>query len=170
MFDHLKNIGIDFGVKIRTDGPWYEQNRDRLANIYRSWVERYESLLFIEDPFDETDDPLPVSRAVWSRHVASDPSRLGAWIGRWYHDKSIPMGVCIKLSETGLLTDAVDAVRIATDAGLPLIMTSVETPYDGNPDTVVDFAIGAKIPFIKIGRIDTPQGSAALNTLFLRNI
>ena len=170
LFDHLKNIGIDFGVKIRTDGPWYEQNRDRLANIYRSWVERYESLLFIEDPFDETDDPLPVSRAVWSRHVASDPSRLGAWIGRWYHDKSIPMGVCIKLSETGLLTDAVDAVRIATDAGLPLIMTSVETPYDGNPDTVVDFAIGAKIPFIKIGRIDTPQGSAALNTLFLRNI
>lgn len=165
LFDKLSETGIEFGVKIRTNGPWYEQNRDKLASIYASWVER-SSLLFIEDPFDETETPpVPVSRAVWSRHVASDPSRLGEWIDRWYRDKSTPAGVCIKLSETGLVTDAVDAVRIAKDAGLPLIMTSVESPYDGNPETVVDFAIGAKIPFLKIGRVDTPEGSSALNTL-----
>lgn len=167
LFDHLK--GIEFGVKIRTDGPWYEQNRGRILNVYKSWVERYDSLLFIEDPLDETEDPVPISRAVWSRYVASDPSRLGAWINR-YTSGSTPAGVCIKLSETGLVTDAVDAVRIATDAGLPLIMTSVESPYEGNPETVVDFAVGAHVPFLKIGRIDTPQGSAALNTILQKKL
>ena len=214
LFDRLSEKGIEFGIKIHTDGTWYDKNRNKLRQIYKEWVKKYEScLLFIEDPFDETENEnennnnneededeyerrIISSMCVWSRYIASDPSRLGEWIdgarnsnrsnrsnsnisrttdtttdgkGNGSSIGSIGGGVCIKLSETGLVTDTVDALCIARDAGIPFIMTSVEEgPYDGNPEMVVDIAIATRVPFIKIGRIDTPQGSSVLNHLLNR--
>ena len=222
LFDRLSEKGIEFGIKIHTDGTWYDENRNKLSQIYKEWVKKYEScLLFIEDPFDETENEnennnnneededveyerrIISSMCVWSRYIASDPSRLGEWIagarnrsnrnrsnrsnsnisktttntttdgkGNGSNGSSIGSiggGVCIKLSETGLVTDTVDALCIARDAGIPFIMTSVEEgPYDGNPEMVVDIAIATRVPFIKIGRIDTPQGSSVLNHLLNR--
>ena len=83
-------------------------------------------------------------------------------------------GICVRLHETGLLTDAIDAIRLAMQESQcndekslnPFFMVSLETDgYEGNPEMVVDLAVGAHAPYLKLGRLDSHQGAAAANRL-----
>lgn len=183
LFQQQQNHGMnlfEMGVKIQTDGTWYDERRGTIHLEYIRWIHKYgNSLLFIEDPFDEdeayaecmkrvrVDKDSNVCSFVWSRYIASDIERLGKWLST-NHGSATRGGVCVRLHETGLVTDVVDAIRLAKEAsnGDIMVMLSLETEgYDGNPEIVADLAIGTQVPFLNVGRIDSPQGSAAINTL-----
>ena len=176
------NESVSTGLRMHTDGEWY-QDRKVAENMYRTWAERYKSSLrFIEDPFDETDDhripfQLPPgcgdTHMVYGRYIASDIHRLGEWLVT-NRRLALSDGICVRLHETGLLTDAIDAIRLAMQESQcndekslnPFFMVSLETDgYEGNPEMVVDLAVGAHAPYLKLGRLDSHQGAAAANRL-----
>lgn len=174
VFDRLANDRGRFqmGVKIQTEGTWYEERRASVHVDYIRWMEKYgDSLLFIEDPFDESESyedcmkrmaimKTPSSCAlVWSRYIASDVERLGKWLSMYKSTREekplCGAGVCIRLHETGLITEAVDSIRMTKKSDntkdVVMVMMSVETEgYEGNGRMVEEVARGAGVGYLKV--------------------
>jgi enolase len=168
---------FDVGLRMNTEGRWYE--RKVAQQLYTRWSQQYANLLFIEDPFDESE-PHPHNDSVFlhpsntvllfSRYLASDVLRIGEWAAllqqNRHHTSSSSYGVCLKLSESGLVSDLVDAVLVSRHHSVPFLMVSLETDgFEGNTQTVVDIALGSGVDFLKIGPINSPSGSSAINHL-----
>lgn len=90
------------------------------------------------------------------------------------------VGVCIKLNEIGTVTEWLEGMRLVegkmkeelgdvTSSSGPIFMrmSGVETEgYDGNAgDMVVDLVVGARVPYLKIGRVDSEEGREVVNGL-----
>lgn len=162
------NHFVSIGLRMHTDGEWY-QDRKLAEHMYRTWAERYKSsLLFIEDPFDETE-PEPIvpfelppgcggTHIVYGRYIASDIHRLGEWLATCGSSSKSRKGVCIRLNETGIVTEAIDAIgliREREEEEMFMVMVSLETEgYEGNPEMVVDIAVGGGAGYLRIGRIE----------------
>ena len=158
---------FDIGLRMHTDGLWYE--RKVALHLYSIWSHQYPQLLFIEDPFDESDphqDTIPFHQnqhspfILFSRYLASDVLRIGEWAAS-HPPRS---GLCLKLNESGLISNLVDAVRVSREHSVPFLMLGLETDgFEGNPQTIVDIALGTGVDFLKIGRIHSHSGSSAIN-------
>jgi len=177
----IKETGtaFDVGLRMNTEGRWYE--RKVAQQLYTRWSQQYANLLFIEDPFDESephphnDDSVFLHHSntvlLFSRYLASDVLRIGEWAAllqqnSHHTSSSSSYGVCLKLSESGLVSDLVDAVLVSRHHSVPFLMVSLETDgFEGNTQTVVDIALGSGVDFLKIGPINSPSGSSAINHL-----
>lgn len=174
VLDHLlplaHDLRFEMGVKIQTEGTWYEERHATIHLDYIRWMEKYgESLLFIEDPFDESESyedcikRMAIMKTssscafVWSRYIASDVERLGKWLSTYNAHKEKLLfggGVCIRLHETGLITEAIDSIRMMKEKEEVMVMMSVETEgYEGNEGMVMEVARGSGVGYVNVGRV-----------------
>jgi enolase len=160
-----KGKGYDFDFKQKTKGKNY-RNIDELISMYENWTEKY-PLITIEDPFDEDDfvgwqkitekmgDRIQI---IGDDLFVTNIKRLEIGI-----EKKLANSVLIKLNQIGSVTETLECIKRAYDAGFKVMVShrSGETC-----DTfIADLAVGTNAGQIKTGSLSRGERVAKYNRL-----
>jgi enolase len=161
------DIGLDCAAtefynngKYRIDNKNF--NRKELLDFYKGLINNYD-IIFIEDPFSETDDR-GFSSAVNNLKVTIvGDDYLTTNIERIKRAKNNCTGAIIKPNQIGTMTQTLEAVRLAKSYGWKTIVShrSGETM----DDFIADLAVGINSEFIKSGAPSKPERLAKYNRL-----
>lgn len=137
-----------------------------LTDMYASWTEKY-PIISIEDGLaeDDWDGYITLTQALGSKVqivgddlFVTDIKRLKTGI-----DKHVANAILIKLNQIGTITETLDAIRMAHEAGYRAIIShrSGET----EDTTIADLAVGTGAGQIKTGSLSRTDRVAKYNQL-----
>jgi enolase len=141
-------------------------SKDRVVDLYRNWIDRY-PIISIEDGMAEDDwDGWKVLTKELGSKVqlvgddifVTNPDRLRKGI-----KEGIANSILIKVNQIGTLTETLEAMRIASDAGYTQIIShrSGET----EDSTIADIAVATNAGQIKTGSASRSDRMAKYNQL-----
>jgi enolase len=150
----------------RLAGEGRELDGSGLIELYGSWIERF-PLVSIEDPFDEQDwdgwEQITESLGDRIQLVGDDlfvtnVDRLTEGI-----ERGAANSILVKVNQIGTLTEALEAVRMAQEAGYTAVMShrSGET----EDTTIADLAVATGCGQIKTGAPSRSERVAKYNQL-----
>ncbi len=166
-------LGIDASANNFFDNNRYQikdksggMTSSELITVYEALNEEF-SLLYLEDPLSEDDlDGWGSLNEITSRNTliigddltATNPARLEMAINK----KAIG-GIIIKPNQIGTVTETLEVIELARNAGLKLIAShrSGET----NDDFIADFAVGVNADYVKFGAPARGERVAKYNRL-----
>ena len=154
----------DKRYRFRAEGASFTS--DELLRRYLSWVDKY-PFVSIEDPFAEDDwqawqmaFPLFQHRVhvVGDDFLVTNPKRLKKAIDRFAADT-----ILIKVNQIGTLTEAVEAIKMAHEAGWA---TSISHRSGETGDTfIADLAVACGSEYIKTGSLSRSERVEKYNRL-----
>ena len=142
------------------------RNSDEMVRLYEEWVREY-PIVSIEDGLAENDWDgwSALTKALGSRVqlVGDDLFVTNPTILRRGIDESIGNAILIKLNQIGTVSETLDAVRMAKDAGYAVVIShrSGET----EDTTIADLAVGTSAGQIKTGSASRSDRVAKYNQL-----
>lgn len=174
------SLGHDFGIALDVassqfrgeDGNYFLKSenknftREELLEYYKELIEEF-SIISVEDPFSEDDwqgntaftekfgDKLMV---VGDDLLVTNAKRLKEGI-----ERKAANSILIKLNQVGTLSETLDVIKMARDAGWQTIVShrSGETE-----DTSIDhLSVGTGSPYIKTGSLSRGERTAKYNEL-----
>jgi enolase len=137
-----------------------------LAELLRSWVERY-PILSIEDGMAEDDwDGWKTLTAALGRRVqligddlfVTNPARLQRGI-----EAGVGNSVLVKVNQIGTLTETLEVIRLARSAGYRPVISARSGETEDS--TIADLAVGTGAGQIKIGSVARSERLAKYNQL-----
>jgi enolase len=154
------------GYVLAGEGRTEPLSREGLLDLYVEWCGRY-PLVSIEDPFHEADDAgfiAAVTRLgrdvqiVGDDLLVTDPARVRAGI-----EAKSANAVLVKVNQVGTLTETLETVRAAQDAGWGVIIShrSGET----EDTSIADLAVATGAGQIKTGSLSRSERIAKYNRL-----
>ncbi|MDD2731704.1 MAG: phosphopyruvate hydratase [Candidatus Pacebacteria bacterium] len=161
-------IGLDCAAsQFFKDNKYFIDNKEFEAedvlSFYNNLIKSY-PLIYLEDPFDERDEKM--WRIIKNQfiNVIIIGDDLTATNKRIISDKKdFISGVIIKPNQRGTITETLEAVRVAKDNGIKIIVShrSGET----EDDFISDLAVGIGADFIKSGAPYPKERMAKYNRL-----
>jgi enolase len=142
------------------------RNSDEMVRLYEEWVREY-PIVSIEDGLAENDWDgwAALTKALGSRVqlVGDDLFVTNPTILRRGIDEAIGNAILIKLNQIGTVSETLDAVRMAKDAGYAVVIShrSGET----EDTTIADLAVGTSAGQIKTGSASRSDRVAKYNQL-----
>ena len=142
------------------------RNSDEMVRLYEEWVREY-PIVSIEDGLAENDWDgwSALTKALGSRVqlVGDDLFVTNPAILRRGIDEAIGNAILIKLNQIGTVSETLDAVRMAKDAGYAVVIShrSGET----EDTTIADLAVGTSAGQIKTGSASRSDRVAKYNQL-----
>jgi enolase len=155
------------------DGNYYLEKatftKEGLLNFYEELIKNY-PIIGIEDPFAEDDFEGWKSLnfkfqtsdfkllIIGDDLLVTNPKRI-----EMAKEKGLCNGVIIKINQTGTVTEAIEATKLAKSYGWKIVVShrSGET----NDDFIADFAVGVGADFIKAGAPARGERVAKYNRL-----
>ncbi|MGH0036106.1 MAG: phosphopyruvate hydratase [Myxococcota bacterium] len=147
-------------------GEGQKKSTAEMVEFWRDWVDRY-PIVSIEDGLDETDWDgwVALTRELGSRVqlVGDDLFVTNPAILREGIEKGAGNSILIKVNQIGTLTETLEAIRIARDAGYSAVVShrSGET----EDTTIADLAVGSGAGQIKTGSLCRSDRIAKYNRL-----
>ena len=147
-------------------GEGTTKNVDEMVAFWEDWVGRY-PIVSIEDGLDESDwdgwKTLTDRLGSRTQLVGDDLFVTNPKILREGIEKGVANAILIKVNQIGTLTETLEAVRIARDAGYAAVMShrSGET----EDTTIADLAVGTGCGQIKTGSLSRSDRVAKYNRL-----
>ncbi|MBP6945353.1 phosphopyruvate hydratase [Patescibacteria group bacterium] len=144
-----------------------EMDREQLMARYAGWMEKY-PFESIEDPFAEDDwaswqEALPMFEGNEVRVVGDDLLVTNVERLRRAIDEQAANTILIKLNQIGTLTETVDAIKMAHEAGWA---TSISHRSGETADTTIaDLAVACGSEYIKTGSLSRSERIEKYNRL-----
>lgn len=167
----IKGLRVDIGLdcaasqfysktKYKIDNKKF--SRENLVNFYKKLIKKY-PIIFIEDPFAETDDKGFSSAVKNLKTIIVGDDYLTTNIKRIKRAKNNCTGIIIKPNQIGTVTQTLEAVRLAKSYKWKTIVSHRSGETMDN--FIADLAVGVGSEFIKSGAPSKPERLAKYKRL-----